>query len=537
MEKLQLLVTVVLTSWTCDGLTTQNVTFYNISSKSWKDAANFCLDEGGVMESNVTLLMKQFQFRKEDVWLGKFELLTNWTYVRGCFLIRGDFQHFVTESANNTELQCQMLCNDYKFYSIKGADCYCIKDIDSVVRKQNCGCVGCYKVWEHLLTDRLPTLSTADNKFKCIASECVGGNLKLSYDECYKNYDVTCDNDAKLNYTYPNHTAAARECERRNSFIKLHSDNLCVAESGKHQHWTSGTRKNETFLLRKAYFTANLKPEKCSILNNDHIEIKTKSCHDKHSFFCRFETDEDKGDIISIPNISMTQRSDDSESIAAGTVTSIIVVIVVISVLVFIHRRRLSKKTPTLHESQNNIRLQDTVGLPSNFETSKAPVYHEIDVGSHSGKLNCSRAVNNITYDQVNSKEVPKSQNVNQSTRSSILTNLNSIELQRKVGLDEYEMAKVINVTGDYSDVVNSSNYCLAKPMSTNTEEESDPYDTNKDYDHLNNVKKKEDPITKVYDHLPTAVNDDPTYDHSNLKSASDNGDYYDHFKNGGDHD
>ncbi|CAG2199244.1 unnamed protein product [Mytilus edulis] len=71
----------------------------------------------------------------------------------------------------------------------------------------------------------------------------------------------------------------------------------------------------------------------------------------------------------------------------------------------------------------------------------------------------------------------------------------------------------------------------------TNTEDELDPYDINKDYDHLNNVMKKEDPITKVYDHLPTVVTDDPTYDHSNLKSALDNEDYYDHFKNEEDND
>lgn len=173
--------------------------------------------------------------------------------------------------------------------------------------------------------------------------------------------------------------------------------------------------------------------------------------------------------------------------------------------------------------------------MPSNHEISKAPIYHEIDnenFGPRSGKLNSSRAVNNITYDQT-----PNSKNVNQSADSSILTNLNSIEHQRKVGQTEYDMPKVINVTGNFSEGANSSNYCLAEPIATNTEEELNPYDINKDYDHLNNVKRKEDPITKVYDHLPTTVTDDPTYDHSNLKSALDNEDFYDHFKNEEDND
>ncbi|XP_052097068.1 uncharacterized protein LOC127732057 [Mytilus californianus] len=534
MEKFQILVSVIFTLWKCEELTMLNVTFHNIK-ESWKDAAKFCLHKGGVLESNVTLLREQDEFKNATayMWLGKYRTFTNWTYVRGCFLINGNFQHFEIELSNTAELQCQMLCDKYKFYSIKGADCYCIEDIDSFARSANCNCVGCYKVWEH----RLPDFGTAKKNEKCIAAiQCVSNKLKRRYVKCDTKYDVTCDNDAELGYTYDNYQAVAEECEGQGSFIKWYSDNVCAIQ-GFSEHWTSGTRQNKIFLLRKAYVTENLQPGKCFILKKDKDREEKENCKNKHlPFFCRFEKDEDKGDIISIPNLSMPQKnvqSDDLGSIAAGTVTSIIVVIVVISVLVFIHRRRLSKKTPTLHESQNNSRLQDTVGLPSNYETSKAPVYYEIDAenfGPHSGKLNCSRAVNNITYDQVNSYKIPKSQNVNQSTNSSILTNLNSLELQRNVDPDEYEMAKVINVTGNSSEGVHSSNYCLAKPITSNTEEESDPYDINRDYDHLNNVKKKEDPITKVYDHLPTTVTDDPTYDHSNLKSVLDNDGYYDHF-------
>ncbi|XP_052097066.1 uncharacterized protein LOC127732056 isoform X7 [Mytilus californianus] len=542
MEKRTVLVSVFLTLWKCEELTMQNVTFQN-TKQTWKSAANFCSGKGGVLESNVTFLREQNEFKKRDVWLGKFRTLTNWTYIRGCYLINGNFQSFELELSNTAELQCQMLCDKYKFYSIKEADCYCIVNISSFVRSTDCNCVGCYKVWEH----QYPDFDNADKHEQCIAAvKCDQRKLIRSSEKCEGiNYDVTCDNGVQLRYNFLKYQSAADECARRGSFIKWYPENYCDTHGLQHHYWTSGTRHIETFRLRKAYFTENLQPDECFILKENEKERKVKDCKNKQlPFFCRFETDEDKGDIISIPNHSMPQQknvqSDDSGSIAAGTVTSIIVVIVVISVLVFIHRRRLSKKKPTLHDSQNNSRLQDTVGLPSNYETSKAPVYHEIDAenfGPHSGKLNCSRAVNNITYDQVNSNKIPKSQNVNQSTNCSILTNLNSLELQKKVGQEEYDMAKVMNVTGDSSEVAMSSDYCLAKPISSNTEEESDPYEINKDYDHLNNVKKKEDPITKVYDHLPTTVTDDPTYDHSHLNSASDNGDYYDHFKNDGDYD
>ncbi|CAC5381138.1 unnamed protein product [Mytilus coruscus] len=513
MDQFQILVSVFLTLWKSEELTMQHVTFSN-TKKSWKSAVNHCSLKGGVLESNVTLLREQDEFKTtgEDVWIGKLKTLTNWTYIRGCYSINGNLQHFQLELSNTVQLQCQMLCVKYKFYSVKAAVCYCIENISSFVRSANCNCVGCYKVWEH----QLPDFGTADKKSKCIASfSCDGENFERRYRRCSEKNYVICDNDVELGYVYDDYKAAAKECERQGSFIKWHSDNLCNS-TGLPKYWTSGTRHYETFVIKKAYFIENLQPDKCFKLKDDEKEKEETDCNDKQlNFFCRFEKSEDA-----------SVQSDDSGNIAAGTVTAIIVVIAVISVLVFIHRRWLSRKKPTSHESQNNICLQVTVGLPSNNETSKAPVYHEIDsenFGTHSGKLNSSRAVNNITYDQ--------------SANSYNLTNLNSIAHQQKDDKNDYDMAKVINVSGNFSEGANSSNYCLAKPMTNNTEEESDPYDINKDYDHLNNVIKKEDPITKVYDHLPTTNTEDPTYDHSNLTSASDNGDYYDHFKIDGNHD
>lgn len=67
--------------------TMQNVTFYN-TPQTWKYAANFCSHNGGVLESNLTLLMELDEFisANEDVWIGKFKTLTNWTYIQGLFI-------------------------------------------------------------------------------------------------------------------------------------------------------------------------------------------------------------------------------------------------------------------------------------------------------------------------------------------------------------------------------------------------------------------------------------------------------------------
>lgn len=158
-------------------------------------------------------------------------------------------------------------------------------------------------------------------------------------------------------------------------------------------------------------------------------------------------------------------------------------------------------------------------------------VYNEIEVENcslHNGKFKYPQTVNNITYDYAQSNCTPKFPNDNQRAKHSILATIQSNEFNYKERQNEYEMAKVHNITKDSS---NSNNGCLAKPITSSKEEESDPYDINRDYDHLNNVSKKEEQITNVYDHLPKAFTDDPTYDHFNLKSFSDNGDFYDHFK------
>lgn len=74
-------------------MTMQNVTFYNIT-KSWKGAADSCRHNGGVLESNITLLKEEItalkgegKFQIEDVWFGKYRLFTNWTYIKGLYFL------------------------------------------------------------------------------------------------------------------------------------------------------------------------------------------------------------------------------------------------------------------------------------------------------------------------------------------------------------------------------------------------------------------------------------------------------------------
>ncbi|CAC5424334.1 unnamed protein product [Mytilus coruscus] len=438
-----------------------------------------CLQHKGVLESNLAIVSTKFlniETVIKDAWFG-------------CFLINEytGLKHFTT--GHYEMLECQTSCEDNSFFTIQETDCYCMDDI-TPFEKLSCNCTDCY-VWEH--------------------------------------------NGINLGFLSNKDQMPSKECQKHGSFIKWYPDNFCLSNTLQHQFWTSGRRHEQTFHLKINRDTTDIQLLKCFKVHrsNNHSvkEDDEDNCLMELPFFCSFGSDEDNIATMSPKN---SIQSDMTASNAAGTITSVIVVIAVILVLLFIHRRRLSKKETTRQNAQNDS-LQNTVGLHRNNNISQTPVYNEIDrenLCPNNRKFNYPQTVSNFSCDLVNSNKTAKSQNGHYSANHYIQTDMNSIEERNDVGDVEGGKIKEHNVTLDYSDVAIVSEYSLARPIT----EESDLYGINSDYDHLNNVKKKEDPITKVYDHLPTTVNEDPTYDHSNLKSVSNNDDNYDHFKINGAH-
>ncbi|CAC5356815.1 unnamed protein product [Mytilus coruscus] len=308
-----------------------------------------------------------------------------------------------------------------------------------------------------------------NNDLQCIiATTCSNGRVQRKVEECQGlNYYAICDNGADLQHDFDSQILAATECHRQGSFIKWYPDEC--KEHFPQPFWTGARRHVKQFQLRTSKENTDLiQLIECFKMDDENGENRD-DCDEKYSLFCSFGKDEDEGNIISIPTVTIPFMSDDSGRIAAGIVTPIIAVIAIIIVLVFIHRRRLSKKKSTLHQSQKSNCGNQTLVVPSNYEISTAPIYNEIDGENfvpQNGKLNCSRGVNNITYDQFNNK----------------------------AGQCEFGIAKVQNVPRDSSEIATSSNYCLAKPITSYTEEESDPYDISKDYDHLKKREEKRRP-------------------------------------------
>ncbi|XP_052097055.1 uncharacterized protein LOC127732053 [Mytilus californianus] len=512
-----------------------NSTFFE-QKLSWKNAAEFCSQHDGVLESNATLVMQKFENISNSIfnlWLGKYVSYSNWSYIRGCFLFYGKLLHFSLEYSE--ELECQKLCERYTFYSAREKDCYCTDDISSFERKTDCNCAGCFKVWEH----KLPRFKNKQHGNGCIAAtQCDGDNVSREYQPCEQHHDVTCDDNRQLGYTYVNYQNASEDCKKGGSFIKWYPDDFCSSNKFDHPFWTSGRRHNHTFYLKKSYDIQNLQLQKCFKIhrhqNNETIERKIGNCTQTFSFVCRFGTDRDDGKTVFIQNMSFNsgEPTDATASAIGGTVSAVLIIALIGVTAIFLHRKRKSSKQPHMR----TIRSEDFPKDKNSFtnENNSDGQYHEIDIttvdytlakplsNNQEPKKKTTEDTNVYTRIVSSGFEIPNEANkINNAMSNPGYNDMNSKDRSNQ---DNNVNNKRTNPEVDKMAV---SDYDLAKPISDT--EELDPYTANTDYDHLNNVKKLEMSDVKVYDHLKNATESDSTYDHSGVTVRTDT-ENYEHF-------
>ncbi|CAG2215449.1 unnamed protein product [Mytilus edulis] len=80
-----------------------NLTFYN-ESKTWSEAKEFCYVNGGILETDETIIIKDHDYTKDNVklWLGAYSLITPWS---------GVFENTKTRSAINA-YNASKFCED-----------------------------------------------------------------------------------------------------------------------------------------------------------------------------------------------------------------------------------------------------------------------------------------------------------------------------------------------------------------------------------------------------------------------------------------
>ncbi|CAC5379951.1 unnamed protein product [Mytilus coruscus] len=269
--------------------------------------------------------------------------------------------------------------------------------------------------------------------------------------------------------------------------------------------------------------------------NNHTIEKDEdfKDCDKMYPFICRFGLVEDDDDTIFLPTASTSpEKADTTSSAAAGTVVSVVVVIAIIVVLVVIYRRRKTSKEPHM----KTVRGEDRqVNVPAyTKENNSDGQYYEINITTVDYAVvkplsNNKEPANTIDEDKNLYTRIVSSafeiQNEADNTDNTI-SNPGYNDINSK---DRSNQNNKFNKRDTHPEVdkMAVSDYDLAKSI-TNTDE-LDPYTDNTDYDHLNSVKKQDISDVKVYDHLKSATESDPTYDHSGF-IVRENTDNYEHF-------
>ncbi|CAC5382332.1 unnamed protein product [Mytilus coruscus] len=445
---------------------------------SWKNASNFCSQHNGVLESNTTLVINQFEIEGhgiQNVWFGKYEAYSQWAYIRDRLQLLG----FINKAEPNSD---------------------CIAAID-----------------------------------------CVGGTIRRRYDYCELYYNVTCENNINIGVTSGSPLGASTKCQRQGSFIKWYPDNFCNSNKLSQPFWTSGRRQQHMFHQIKPYDIDNVQLLKCFKVHRDeHNRIIEKDgdvedCDEMYPFICRFGLVEDDGDIIFLPIASTSpEKADITASIAAGTVVSVVVVIAIIVVLVVIYRRRQTSKEPHMKSIRGEDRPVNVHAYTK--ENNSDGQYHEIDITTVDDSVvkplaNNKEPANKTAEDKNVYTRIVSStfeiQNEAYKTNNTISNpGYNDMNSKDRGNQDNNVNNKRTNPEVDKMAV---SDYDLAKSI-TDTEE-IDLYTDNTDYDHLNSVKKQEMIISdvKVYDHLKSATESDPTYDHSGF-TVRENTDNYVHF-------
>ncbi|VDI23987.1 Hypothetical predicted protein [Mytilus galloprovincialis] len=300
---------------------------------------------------------------------------------------------------------------------------------------------------------------------------------------------------------YGSNLDAKTFCNNQNSFVRWYEQSD-ICPNGSAQHWTSGMRQYYDYTVKYTDEVSKLNPLECfkvTHFNTDGMEYV--KCDNVFPFFCQADS------------TSASQSNDRNNQAGAigGSISAILIIVIVAVTGIYLYRRRKVKE-PKMRQ----IRSEDHPINVNAHRTDNNPdgQYHEINVKTNNYSLakpvSNNKDITTIEDDKdVYTRIVSSFEIQNEASKTN-----NTISNQGYNDMNLNDRSYQDNTrTNPEDDKMHVSDYALAKPITDI--EELDPYTTDTDYDHLNNVKKQEMSDVKVYDHLKNATESDPTYDHA----------------------
>ncbi|XP_076084792.1 uncharacterized protein LOC143055517 [Mytilus galloprovincialis] len=504
---------------------------------TWKEAVLDCYGSNSFLESNVTILKNYMRNNTEvkSIWVGGFEALLPWIEIRGCYIIP-----YTRNSLNRDELitenpaLCQLKCMKRQYFAynqlIKRCVCF---DQQNTVEKESlnpsicneCSLQGNCNIYA--VAYKVSDMSVKDNYYDCLSYQCESPGAMPIFNEtqCTKVRKSYCrDGSSAVGSTDQTFFQYNTNCQEKNfKYPLLHSENpvnLCNVSKLKVPgiHIWVGVYRQRLHIdkfdktVLQAFKHISKYISKCQHLQMNDV-ARPQNCENQVQYICTSDS-------------AIGETDNQRSGIIAGTLTSILVIVVVVVVVVIIYRRRFMSKAPKLNDKRSKENKHRNNVCDGQFhETS-------VTLGPYSFAKPLSD--NNVRREKAAEDENEYSRIVSAvfaaSNKNEETNNCNANPGYNDVQMN-YNKTNPIGYKDSSNSLPNatiSGDYCLAKPIPNPGE--IDPYTDNADYDHLGNVKNRDNYTEKVYDHVPNIIDSDETYDHSTITICKSESDNYDHF-------
>ncbi|XP_071143400.1 uncharacterized protein [Mytilus edulis] len=362
-----------------------NLTFYN-ESKTWSDAKDFCFVNGGILETDETIIKTDHDYTKEHVklWLGTFSMITPWAGVFGCYLWNADGRIESTGNDFQNKEECQIRCpqSNYEFFVFKGESCYCFtseKLPHDEISPKNCS--------DSTETDYVfiykqnigPTIDRDWNDtYTCITLECKnsGRHRFFTAENCDSMYNALCENTKKISAI--NFYNSTKFCENEDSYVRWDPSSSCSnsKESFDSKYWTSITRSKQMFRVTAYDENITLMPSQCKGIEtsedgNKFVGPSFVSCKQLRSFYCRYDS---LPLINSTPNESpghnVTMELPDNghvtRYIIPGAIAGTTLLAIIVGVVIFVFRQRSTERKSDVRQDVQRSNNAEQIGHGKN---------------------------------------------------------------------------------------------------------------------------------------------------------------------------
>ncbi|XP_052097053.1 uncharacterized protein LOC127732051 [Mytilus californianus] len=585
MDIHRIFVSVYLVVLSCDQATTDISEIKDIAD--WEEAVSVCFNRGCVLESNLTVLSKYLQQNNnvQSLWSGSYIAMLPWMEILGCFRIKWMYSvEEITFAKSMIEVNsavCQLKCSHARYFAVNSdtSRCVCFDDqglvnspslsADECLKRcliNNTDCFELVFTYKILNETDLQLDIPTDTLKSCVYSDCISSQQRYEKDYCSKPYIALCrDGQNAVHSTeYASYDGLLWGClYQKDTFPLLFSADICDLDQSSTQHWI-GVRSQTLHIHYMDQYDVTFETVKDRIVKCGHYNrsgINFGNCSIQNHFICKtgsFETTEVFTTLTSIgtthlqngltevtdgsntSNFTVTtglqnatlerQKKEDSTSISAYTIMlAVVMVILVIGIsamTIFVLMRKFHTKNGSeSRESRlSNLKHNSTkITMHANSNYTDIDIIRQDSFAQEVVNTRYIDSANSTNGDSILSREIFEKDGKPNRDYQIVRKHFNNKETNTNTvsprEMNSQSLIKTVLTIKPSQDSLVTS---------TKSGEAVNIFTKNPDYDHLNDFKEDTISEGKVYDHVMTVVDSDPTYDHfkTNTKPKDDN---YDH--------